>query len=317
MGNKKILLIDSIHSDFESIVSKQGFQCIDGSLKSKQELIKEINDYIGIVIRSRFRIDDEFLREAKGLKFIARSGAGMENIDIDAAQKYNIEMINAPEGNRDAVGEHAIAMLLCLFNKLLIADKEVRQGIWKRNENRGIELKGKTVAIIGFGNMGSAFARCLSGFGVEIIAYDKYAEIDKKIFPNVVQTNLNEVFERADVVSFHVPLTEETRYLVNEEYLSSFKRNIYIINTARGLVVKTDALVNGIKSGKVIGACLDVIEFESSSFEKISNEQLPESWKYLIESNNVVLTPHIAGWTYESYRKLSEVMANKVLNLNL
>jgi D-3-phosphoglycerate dehydrogenase / 2-oxoglutarate reductase len=317
MTLKKILLIDTIHSVFESVVSSHGYKCIDGSSMSREEILQDIKDYVGIVIRSRFRIDEEFLAASSGLKFIARSGAGMENIDVDAAGRHNIFLINAPEGNRGAVGEHAVAMLLCLFNKLLIADPQVRHGIWKRSDNRGTELKGMTVAIIGFGNMGSAFAKCLSGFGVEIIAYDKYATIDKKSFPMVEQVELNDVFERADVVSLHVPLTDETKFMVNDDYLNSFKKNIYIINTARGQVVKTDALVNSIKSGNVLGACLDVMEYESTSFEEFSNDQMPEPWKYLIGSNKVVLTPHIAGWTFESYRKLSEVMANKVLKLNL
>lgn len=315
MENKKVLIIDTVHAAFEEMVSQHGFVCVDGTKQSREEILKVISGYAGVVIRSRFRLDAEFFTAAENLLFVARSGAGMENIDVHAAEKSNVTLINAPEGNRDAVAEHAMAMLLALFNRIIISDDEVRNGIWKRSENRGTELNGKTVAIIGFGYMGAAFASRLTGFGVNIIAYDKYITIDKNKYPFVKQVEYDVVFKDADVVSLHVPLTTETKYLVNDEWLSSFSKPVYIINTARGPVLNTESLVNAIKSNKVQGACLDVSEYESTSFEKLDATQLPKPWQYLIKSDKVILTPHIAGWTHESYRKLSEVMAEKVIQL--
>jgi D-3-phosphoglycerate dehydrogenase / 2-oxoglutarate reductase len=315
MPGKKILIIDTIHSAFEDVLSQHGFECIDGTKWNKEYILRHADMYDGFAIRSRFRIDEEVFRAAKQLKFIARSGAGMENIDVPAAGRAGVVLINAPEGNRDAVAEHAIAMLLCLFNRVAISDKEIRNGIWKRSENRGIELHGKTVAIIGFGYMGSAFAERLTGFGVRIIAYDKYIKIDSEKYPFVEQVQLNEIFQSADVVSLHVPLTGETHFMVDRQFINNFSKSIYIINTARGQVVKTNAVVEGLRNRKIKGACLDVFEHESTSFEQLSNDDLPEDWKYLIKSEDVILTPHVAGWTHESYRKLSEVMAQKILQL--
>jgi D-3-phosphoglycerate dehydrogenase / 2-oxoglutarate reductase len=315
MEIKKVLMIDTVHEAFASIVEQHNFICDDGTKWSREAVLQHIHGYEGVVIRSRFRLDETFFAAAEQLKFVARSGAGMENIDVSAAERRNITLINAPEGNRDAVAEHAMAMLLALLNRLLISDNEVRNGIWKRNENRGTELNGKTVAVIGFGNMGAAFAQRLTGFAVDIIAYDKYVAIDKVKYPFVKQVAYDEVFANADVVSLHVPLTAETKYLVNDLWLNQFKKPVYIINTARGSVLETEALVKSINSGKVLGACLDVSEYESISFEHLSMDALPAPWQYLVKSDKVILTPHIAGWSYESYRKLSEVMANKVLTL--
>ncbi|MEP7265022.1 MAG: NAD(P)-dependent oxidoreductase [Bacteroidota bacterium] len=315
MENKKILIIDTVHSAFEEIVSQNGFKCIDGSKQSREEILQEISTYAGVVIRSRFCLDEEFFNAATQLKFVARSGAGMENIDVTASEKRNVKLINAPEGNRDAVAEHAMAMLLSLFNRIIISDNEVRNGIWKRNENRGTELNGKTVAIIGFGYMGAAFALRLQGFGVKVIAYDKYITINQRNYPFVEQVEYDVIFKDADVVSLHVPLTAETHHLVNDAWLNNFRKPVYIINTSRGSVLNTEALVNAIKAGKVSGACLDVSEYESTSFENLNAAELPAPWQYLIKSDKVILTPHIAGWTHESYRKLSEVMAEKVIKL--
>lgn len=315
MNVKKVLMIDVVHEAFASIVEKHGFSCDDGTRWSREEVLKHIHNYEGVVIRSRFRLDETFFATAAQLKFVARSGAGMENIEVASAERRNVVLINAPEGNRDAVAEHSLAMLLTLFNRIIVSDNEVRKGIWRRMENRGTELNGKTVAVIGFGNMGAAFAQRLSGFGVDVIAYDKYLKIDKAKYPFVKQVEYDELFRNADVVSLHVPLTSETEYLVDGNWLNNFSKPVYIINTARGNVLKTEALVNAMKHGKVLGACLDVSEYESTSFENFSSEEMPEPWQYLINSDKVILTPHVAGWTYESYRKLSEVMATKVVEL--
>jgi D-3-phosphoglycerate dehydrogenase / 2-oxoglutarate reductase len=315
MPDKKILIIDTIHPAFEEVLSKHGFECVDGTGWTREYILNHIDAFEGLAIRSRFRLDSEVFHAAGNLKFIARSGAGMENIDVAAAEKSGIALVNAPEGNRDAVGEHAMAMLLCLLNRITVSDKEVRNGIWNRSENRGTELQGKTVAIIGFGYMGSAFAERLYGFGVKVITYDKYIRINNEKFPFVKQVELDAVFENADVISFHVPLTPETHFMMDESFISRFSKPIYIINTARGPVIKTSALTEALKTGKVKGACLDVFEYESASFEKLSNDDLPDDWKYLINSQDVILTPHIAGWTHESYRKLSEVMAQKIIQL--
>ncbi len=315
ISDKKILIIDTVHEAFHEMVSEFGLTCIDGTKWSKDEILKVLPAYDGVVIRSRFRLDDDFFNASPQLRFVARSGAGMENIDEAAAAKYNVTLINAPEGNRDAVAEHALAMLLSLLNRIVIADAEVRKGIWKRAENRGVELKAKTVAVIGFGNMGSAFAARLSGFGVTVLAYDPFIKIDNSLHPNVKQVSLDYIYHTADVVSLHVPLTSETLFMVNDDWLSNFEKDIYIINTARGKVVKTSSLVSALKSGKIIGACLDVSEYESTSFEDFSLDDLPADWKFLISSEKVILSPHVAGWTHESYRKLSEVMAEKVLKL--
>jgi D-3-phosphoglycerate dehydrogenase len=309
----KVLLIDTVHPLLNDILKTKNIICELDNVSSKEEILTKINNYIGIVIRSRFKIDKEFLNKAKHLKFIARAGAGMENIDVAYAESLGIKCLHAPEGNKDAVAEHALAMLLMLFNNLKRADSEVRKGIWKREENRGNELKGKTVGIIGYGNMGSAFAQRLKGFGVEVLVFDKY----KKNFGNefIKESTLEKLFEKADVLSLHIPLTDETKYMVNAAFFNSFKKSIYVINTARGKVLNTTDLVEAIKNKKVLGACLDVLEYESVSFENIDSEKLPEPFKYLINSDKVILSPHIAGWTFESHVKISEVLAEKILKV--
>ncbi len=310
---QKVLLIDTVHPALNEILSSKGMLCDLDNTSSKEEILLKIQHYVGIVIRSRFKIDKDFLDKAKHLKFIARAGAGMENIDVPYAESLGIKCLHAPEGNRDAVGEHALGMLLMLFNNLKKADAEVRNGIWKREENRGHELKGKTVGIIGYGNMGSAFAQRLKGFGVEVLVFDKY----KKNFGNefIKESTLEKLFEKADVLSLHIPLTDETKYMVNAAFFNSFKKPIYVINTARGKVLNTADLVEAIKNKKVLGACLDVLEYESVSFENIDAEKLPEPFKYLINSDKVILSPHIAGWTVESHVKISQVLAEKILNV--
>ncbi len=313
----QILFIDTVHPLLEISLREAGHVCVDASVMDREELMKQVASYDGLVIRSRIRIDRNFLDRATKLKFVARAGAGMENIDVDAASEKGIVCLNAPEGNRDAVGEQAIGMILSLFNKLITADKEVRQGIWQREANRGHELKGKTIGIIGYGNTGSAFAKKLSGFECTVIAYDKYLSGYGSVF--AAETGLNELFEKTDILSLHIPLTDETEFMVNEKFLKSFKKNIWLINTSRGKCVRTDDLVRMIQEGKVSGACLDVLEYEDLSFEKFdiqhSKFQHSDTWKYLINSNRVVLTPHIAGWTFESHERISAVLLEKILAL--
>ncbi len=281
--------------------------------KPKDELVNLIPEYDCLVIRSKFKINAELIDKAIKLKCIARAGAGMENIDVDYAQQKGIVCVHAPEGNRDAVGEHAVAMLLNLFNNINRADREVRSGNWNRESNRGVELKGKTVGIIGYGNMGSSFAECLRGFSCNIMAFDKY----KTGFGNqfVSEVSLDQLKEKADVISIHTPLTDETHYMLNNDFFNALKKPAYIINTARGKCLKTSHLVEQMKSGKILGACLDVLEYETVSFEQINNEDLPEPFRFLISSDKVILTPHIAGWTHESNIKIAEVLAKKICSV--
>lgn len=306
----KILFIDSVHPSLQEELEKAGFQCDAGYTWDKAEIEEKIHNYEGIIIRSRIKIDKTLLDKTPLLKFIARAGAGMENIDVAYAESKGIKCIHAPEGNRDAVGEHALAMILALFNNLCKANKEVREGKWIREGNRGIELMNKTVGIIGYGNMGSAFAKRLQGFDVKVITYDKY----KKNYSDnyATESSLQQLFEETDVLSLHVPLTTETHFMVNDEFINNFRKNIYLINTARGKVVKTDDLVKNMKSGKIPGACLDVLEYEIVSFENIETAEFPEAFHYLRQSERVLLSPHIGGWTYESNEKIAKVLAEKI-----
>ncbi|MCW3084576.1 MAG: hydroxyacid dehydrogenase [Bacteroidetes bacterium] len=309
----KILFIDSNHSLLHEMLEKAGHTCDLYYHWTKEEIIANIHLYDGIVIRSKIKITKDILDKATRLKFIARAGAGMENIDVEHAESKGIKCLHAPEGNRDAVGEHAIGMLLSLFNNLCRSNKQVREGKWIREGNRGIELMGKTVGIIGYGNMGSAFAERLKGFGVTILVYDKY----KKNFGNdtIIESALEQLFAEADVISLHTPLTDETHYMINNAFINSFKKNIYIINTARGKCLNTADLVTNLKSGKVAGACLDVSEYEMVSFENIDTTALPEAFQYLIQSDQVLLSSHIAGWTHESNEKIAKVLAEKIMSL--
>ena len=313
VSNKKnkILFIDSTHPCLREMLEEEGFICDIFTNKSREEIIAIIRDYIGIVIRSRMRMDKELLDRAPNLKFIGRTGSGMESIDVEYAGSKGIRCFNSPEGNRDAVGEHATGMLIALTNNFFRADKEVRQGQWNREENRGVEVKGKTIGIIGYGNTGSAFARKLKGFETNVIAYDKYKFNYSDEF--VKEVSLQDIFVNADILSLHVPLTEETWYMADEAFFNNFNKNIWLINTSRGPVVKTDDLVNALKSGKIKGAALDVIEYEETSFEKLSSKDIPEPWQYLVSSDKVILTPHIAGWTEESKIKLATVLGEKII----
>lgn len=311
----KILFIDSNHPLLRETLEKAGHTCDLNYHWTIEEIIDSIHLYDGIIIRSKIKITKEIIDKAANLKFIARAGAGMENIDVAYAESKGIKCLHAPEGNRDAVAEHALGMLLSLFNNLNRADKEVREGKWIREGNRGIELMGKTVGIIGYGNMGSAFAERLKGFGVKILVYDKYKNnfgTDK-----IIESSLEQIFTEADVLSLHTPLTAETHYLINDDFINRFNKNIYIINTSRGKCLNTADLIKNLKSGKVSGACLDVLEYEAVSFENIDKVNLPAPFQALIESDKVQLSPHIAGWTIESNEKIANVLAEKILSLKL
>ncbi len=309
----RILIADENHPILHQTLINAGFECDLFYDKSAQELQQLLPNYDGLVIRSKFKLTKDLLSTCSQLKCIGRVGAGMENIDVVFASAKNIVCINAPEGNRDAVGEHALGMLLMLLNNLKKADAEVRQGIWLRAENRGYEITDKTIGIIGLGNTGTSFSQKLKGFNCKILAYDKY----KTNFGNefVKESTLEEIFESADIVSLHVPLTSETEYIVNAQFINQFKKPIYVINTARGKCLNTADLVEALKQKKVTGACLDVLEYEAVSFESIDKVQLPEPFNFLINANNVILTPHIAGWTHESNYKMSLIVAEKMIEV--
>lgn len=307
----KVLFLDTVHPILAERLNKAGYNCVDASSFTKDKCLLEVRDAQGIVIRSRFTMNEEFLQFAPQLKFIARSGAGMENIDVAYCERWGITLHNAPEGNRNAVGEHALGMLLSLLNKLHTADRDVRKGIWDREGNRGFELDGKTIGIIGYGNNGSAFAKKLRGFDVKVIAYDKY----KKGFGDhfVAECTLSALLKQADVISLHIPQNKETMWMVNEQFFKKINKNIFLLNLSRGKIVQTSALVGALKLGKVLGAGLDVLEYESSSFENFFSQDLPEDFDYLLKSDKVILSPHVGGWTEESYFKLSDLLADKIL----
>ncbi|MDD2631510.1 MAG: NAD(P)-dependent oxidoreductase [Bacteroidales bacterium] len=313
MTPQKVLFIDTAHPVLTEELTRMGYQCDYFENYSRNDYLRIVGQYFGIIIRGKIKLDAEMLTAARQLKFIGRVGAGMENIDVAYAESMGVACLNAPEGNRDAVGEHAVGMLLMLMNRLRIADREVRQGVWLREENRGTEIKGKTVAIIGYGNMGGAFARVLKGFGANVIAYDKYKSNYSDDF--VSESDMQTIFDEADIVSLHLPLTPETLFLVDANYLKKFRKNIYLINTARGRNVKTADLVKQMKAGKVLGAALDVLEYEKLSFEALDQQSLPEDFTWLIRSDQVVLSPHIAGWTHESNYKLAKTIVDKVRQL--
>lgn len=305
----KVLFVDTVHEILQKRLESLNVVCIDASDLAYQDCVKAAENVDGIVIRSRFRMDEAFLNHTKQLKFIARSGAGMENIDTNYCKKHNIHLFNAPEANCVAVGEHALGMLLSLFNKLLKGDAEIRNHRWNRESNRGVELTGKTVGIIGYGHNGSAFAKLLKGFQCKVLAYDKY----KSNFSDdyVIESSLENLYEQAEVISFHIPQNEETLFWANDSFFNSIKQDFYLLNLSRGKIVQSSALVKALKSDKVKGVALDVLEYESSSFEDIFANVSPD-FDYLLNSNKVIFSPHVGGWTVESYFKLSNVLADKI-----
>ena len=300
-----ILIVDDIHPVFIEMAEAKGYECDYQPKITAAEALEIIGGYAGLVIRSKFRVDRKVIDIAKKLRFVCRAGAGMDNIDEPYAAKKNIQLINAPEGNMDAVGEHAVGLLLALMNNFNVADEQVRAGRWLREANRGYELKGRTVGIIGYGFMGKSFAKKLSGFEVDVIAYDKYKTGFGDKYAREV--SMEEIVKHSDVLSLHVPLTAETEALVSEEYLFHFKKPIFFINTSRGKTAQIRPVLNAIKQGKILGAGLDVLEVEK--FPALAEQEWFDELK---QSGKVILTPHVAGWTFESYRKISEVMGGKL-----
>lgn len=308
----KILVIDNTHNVLIDNLVNAGFQIDHRPDYTKEDIVREIGNYEGVVVRSKIEIDKEIIDKATNLKCIARVGAGMDAIDIEYAESKGIVCLNSPEGNRDAVGEHAVGMLLCLFNKMAIADHQVRLGLWKREENRGLEIKGKTIGIIGYGNMGNAFAQRLSGFDCKVIAYDKYKENYSNHYAQ--QVSFETLLKETDILSLHVPLTKETKYMIDYKFLSQFLKPIYLINTSRGKVVKTQDLSLKIKEGGVLGVCLDVLEYEEFSSELCTAKEVPQEFIELLQMPNAVFSPHVAGWTVESYYKLSYYLSQKIIS---
>lgn len=306
----KILHIDSNNPLLWEQLQQAGFHNEADFTSSKEAIEDKIKDYHGIVIRSRFKIDKNFIDKATNLQFIARVGAGLESIDCDYALAKNIALIAAPEGNRNAVAEHSLGMILSLFNKLNQADNEIRKGQWNRESNRGHELDGKTVGIIGYGNMGKAFAKKLRGFEVEAICHDILPNVGDA---NAKQVTLEELQQKADVLSLHIPWTPETDKMVNADFIASFSNPFWLINTSRGKNVVTADLVQALESGKILGAGLDVLEYEKLSFETLfQDKNTPEAFDYLLKSPKVLLSPHIAGWTFESHERLAQVIVDKI-----
>lgn len=305
----KILHIDSNHPLLWEQLQQAGFQNEADFTSSKQDIEAKIENYHGIVIRSRFKIDASFIDKATNLQFIARVGAGLESIDCDYAAAKGIRLIAAPEGNANAVGEHALGMLLSLFNQLNKANSEVKSGHWNREANRGLELEGKTIGIIGYGNMGKSFAKKLSGFDATVLCYDILANVGDA---NATQVSLTMLQEQADVISLHTPWTPETDKLIDADFIAKFKKPFWFINTARGNSVVTEDLVNALKAGKILGAGLDVLEYEKLSFDTLFEGVKPQAFEYLLQANNVLLTPHIAGWTIESHQKLAQTIVDKI-----
>lgn len=308
---KKVLFLDTVHPLLEQMLTAYGYACEHDYSSDYNTICEKLPNYFGIVIRSRIPMDANLMKSASNLAFIARSGAGLENINLAAAKAKNISIISSPEGNMDAVGEHAIGMLLMLFNRLDIADAEVKKGLWLREENRGIELKNLTVGIIGFGNMGSAFAKKLSGFGCKILAYDKYKSGYAPDY--AVESTLENLQTEADIISLHLPMSDETKYYVDAEFIDVCQKPFFLVNTARGSHAKLSDLLTGIESKKIRGACLDVLEFEKRSLQGLDFEELPLVFKKLSEKKNVIFSPHVAGWTEESYVKLSQFLGEKII----
>ena len=305
----KILHLDSNHPLLIEHLTGLGHTNHEDYNSSKKAVEAKIHLYDGLIIRSRFRIDAGFLDKATQLKFIGRVGAGLENIDTDYAYAMGVHLISAPEGNQNAVGEHALGMLLSLFNKLTISDREVRNGIWQRESNRGNELDGKTIGIIGYGHMGKAFSKKLQGFDVDVLCYDIKANVGDE---NSRQVPLEVLQEKAHILSLHVPQTAATINMVNTDFISSFKHPFWLLNTARGNCVVTSDLVKALKSKKIRGAALDVMEYEKSSFETIFSNKIPLAFSSLLKADNVIFSPHVAGWTIESHRKLAQTIVDKI-----
>ena len=311
MSRPKVLHIDKNHDLLLEGLESLGYKNVLAYDTPLSILLPKLKEYFGVVIRSRFPINKKFIDKASNLKFIARVGSGLENIDVRYATKKNINLLSAPEGNRNAVGEHALGMLLCLMNKIRLGHESIKDGVWNREEHRGWELEGRTVGIIGYGNTGQSFAKKLKGFNnLKIIFYDIKQNLGDDF---AQQVSLEVLKENAEILSLHIPESKETSGMINEKFINQMQNPFWLINTARGKAVNTDDLVIGIKSGKILGAGLDVLEYESSSFYSIFNDNKKNSsLTFLKNSKRVILTPHVGGWTLESHKKLSETILDKI-----
>lgn len=307
---RKVIFLDDAHPYLAERLSALGFDCVMHLTTPREEVLKILPTAFGIAMRSRLRIDAAFLAQAPNLAFIARAGVGVEHIDLVAAAAQGVAVIISPEGSRDTVAEHALGMLLMLMNQLQRADQQIRRGMWMRAGNRGVEIKGKTVGIVGYGNMGSALAQRLSGFGARVLAYDKYRQAYGDAY--AAEAPLERLFAEADILSLHIPYLPENHYFVDAAFLARFAKPIYLVNTARGMVLNTADLVAALQAGRVLGAALDVFEYEELSFEKLDPLTLPAPFQYLRQAENVVLTPHIAGWSHESNEGHARVLADKI-----
>lgn len=305
---QKVYFLDSVHPILEERLTNAGYLCVDCTNSPLNELSKMIEDASGIVLRSRITLNEAVLRNVRNLQFIARSGSGLENIDLDYCKKKNVKVYSSPEGNRNAVAEHCLGFLLSLLNNFKQAQCDIHRGEWLREKNRGIEITNLCVGIIGYGNNGRAFAEKLASIGVKVLVYDKYLKgfSGKGIY----ESNMEEIFKESNVISFHVPLTSETTYIADYQFFKSFSRPVWVLNISRGKVLKTKDLVRGLNEGIVRGAALDVLDEESKSFDMSSSNRIVMD---LNNMSNVIITPHVAGWTQESYFKLSNVLADKIL----
>ena len=308
---RKCLIVDRMHECIIPLLEEAQYQVHYRPGMTREEILEAIAEYEGLIVRSKLAVDQELIDRATSLHFVGRAGAGLDQLDTEALAVRNIAVVNAPEGNRDALAEHMVGMLLGLLNKIYQADQQVRAGVWDREANRGVELMGKTVGIIGYGYMGQAFAQRLSGFGTKVLAYDKYRQAYGDAY--ATEASMGELHEQADVISFHVPLTEETRNMVDDRYLNQFQKDVILLNSARGKISSFKTLVEALERGKLRGAALDVLENEQLA---TLSEQQRHYFAKLCQSDRVLLTPHVAGWTYESYEKISRVLAKKVASLN-
>ena len=305
----KVLHLDENHEILENGLAKIGFKNFFDFKSNKKDITKKIEKFHGLVIRSRIPIDEDLIDHAKNLKFIARVGSGTENIDIEYAKKRGITILSAGEGNANAVGEHTLSLILSLFNNIIKANNEINNNVWQREGNRGIELENKTVGIIGYGKTGKNFAKKLAGFNVKVLCNDIIENIADD---HAEQVSIDEIQSKCDIISLHTDLNKLSKHLVNTQFIDNCKKPFYLINTSRGLCVKTSDLILGIKTGKILGACLDVIENECSSFENLEQDSYLD---FLKKSEKVILTPHVAGWTFESKSKLSHIILKKIKDL--
>lgn len=308
----KILIIDDMHISIIPLLEKQGHEVTYQPTIAKEAILGKIADYQGIIIRSKLKLDKHFFEKANQLKFIGRAGAGLDQIDLEEVEKRSIQLFNAPEGNCDALGEHALAMLLSLLNNLKKGDAEIEQGIWNREGNRGYELSNRTIGIIGYGFMGQAFAKKAKSFGCNILAYDKYKTNYSDEYAQ--QATLSQIFEKCDVLSLHIPLTDETNHWLNESFFKQFQKPFWLINTARGQVLVLNDLIKSLENGLILGAGLDVLENEK--FKTLTEKQL-NTLNKLNNFSNVILSPHVGGWSFESYEKISSVLAKKINGISL